>query len=188
MDRRQKKTRDAIFGAFARLLEKKAYHRITVQEIIDEANVGRATFYAHFETRELLLKALCDDLFGHVIDTAMGLPHGHAHDSCKMADDSVFLHLLRHLRENDGNILALLSSENNEIFLRYFKTDLKRLIGTQLSVRERVKETALPLDFAVNHVAASFVETVIWWLRHDRKETPEELASYFEAVISPLLG
>ncbi len=188
MDRRQKKTRDAIFGAFARLLEKKAYHRITVQEIIDEANVGRATFYAHFETRELLLKALCDDLFGHIIDTAMEIPRGHAHDTCKMADDSVFLHLLRHLRENDGNILALLSSENNEIFLRYFKINLKRLISTRLSVRERVGDAVLPLDFAINHITSSFVETVIWWLRRERKETPEELAAYFEAVISPLLG
>ena len=43
MDRRQKKTKDAIFKAFTTLLSKKNYNQISVQEIIDIADIGRTT-------------------------------------------------------------------------------------------------------------------------------------------------
>ena len=49
MDRRQWKTRSAIFQAFIFLLSKKDFAHITVEEIIKLADVGRATIYAHFE-------------------------------------------------------------------------------------------------------------------------------------------
>jgi len=185
MDRRQKKTRDAIFRAFASLMAKKTYHQISVQEIIGAANVGRTTFYAHFETKDYLLKALCEELFGHIIDTAMGLPHGHSHESGGGKNDSVFLHLLQHLQENDWNILELLSSENNEIFLRYFKSNLKQLIVTQYAEKGLLKSSCLPEDYRINHIAASFVETVEWWLSQRMTDSPETITAYFQEVIAP---
>lgn len=187
MDRRQKKSREAIFNAFTSLLSEKNYNQISVQEIIDAADVGRTTFYAHFETKDYLLKDLCEELFGHIIDTAMGLPHGHYHYSCGNATDSVFLHLLRHLQENDRHILELLSSQNNELFLRYFKSNLKKLIVSQYAEKGQFKNSNLPEDYLVNHITSSFVETVSWWLSHNMEESPEQITEYFIATIEPIL-
>ncbi len=188
MDRRQKKTKRAIYDAFAELLSKKHYNQISVQEIIDKADIGRTTFYAHFETKDYLLKDLCEELFGHIIDTAMGLPHGHYHYTCGSETDSVFLHLIRHLQENDTNILGLLSSQNNEIFLRYFKDNLKHLIKTQYADTGKLSRSKLPEDYLINHISSSFVETVDWWISNDMKETPEQLAEYFLLTIESILN
>ena len=98
MDRRQQKSRKAIFEAFSLLLEKKRYSKITVQDIIDTANVGRSTFYAHFETKDELLNAICEEIFDHIFESL------HTDDSCTLKDrnsalSSKLSHLLWHLRE-----------------------------------------------------------------------------------------
>ena len=183
MDRRQKKTREAIFNAFCGLLSKKHYDQITVGEIIERADVGRATFYAHFETKDFLLKELCEELFCHVFDATVVGGEMHRHIFECDAPASVFLHLLQHLKNNDRGILSLLMCQNNDLFLRYFKKGLKELINSQLSSLSEKKPQELPDSFWVNHVSATFVETIRWWIENGMKESPETLAEYFMTVI-----
>ena len=187
MDRRQIKTRQAIFSAFTKLLETKRYEKITVQEILDKANIGRSTFYAHFETKDELLKAVCRELFGHIIDSTMDKTHTHGLYTNGDAPPSVFCHLLQHLEENDNNILELLSCESSEIFLRYFKDSLNELVQTQFVSHSRRQNQDLPQDFLVNHISGSFVEMVLWWLKDQKRHTPEELDRYFRAVVLPIV-
>ncbi len=187
MDRRQQKTRAAIFTAFSNLSAEKSYNKITVQEIIDAANIGRTTFYAHFETKDALLKALCEELFGHIISTAMDYRHTHGLYFDRSAPKSVFCHLLQHLQENDYNILGLLSGESSEIFLRYFKDSLNELIQSQFVNRDRKVNTDIPQDFLINHISGSFVEMTLWWIKGRMRQSPEELDRYFRAVIEPVI-
>lgn len=187
MDRRQQKTRAAIFSAFGALLARKSYHNITVQEIIDGANIGRSTFYAHFETKDDLLRALCGELFDHIIRSATDCTHTHGLYSDGSAPESVFCHLLQHLQENDNNILGLLSCESSEIFLRCFKDSLNGLIRMQFADQTLRRRSSLPDDFLINHISGSFVEMVLWWIKGRMRQTPEELDRYFRAVIEPVL-
>ena len=177
MDRRQRKTREAIFRALTDLLSKKDFRQITVGEIIERADVGRATFYAHFETKDDLMKALCEELFCHLFDAMEGHPHRHIFD-CE-APDSVFLHLFQHLQRNDNHILQLLSGQNNELFLQYFRSNLCRLIGKQLPLFAARKHEILPESFWISHIVSTFVETVRWWVDHGLEQSPETITEYF---------
>ena len=183
MDRRQRKTREAIFNALITLLSEKDYGQITVGEIIDRADIGRATFYAHFETKDFLLKALCEELFCHIFDAASNQHCEHRHIFDCDAPDSVFLHLFQHLQKNDNKILELLSGQNNEVFLHYFKSNLRKLVASQLQLFEGRKAAGLPEDFWINHIAATFVETVSWWIHNGMKEPPETITEYFYMAV-----
>lgn len=178
MDRRQRKSREAIFQAFTQLLSHKEFGRITVGEIIDLADVGRATFYAHFETKDMLLEALCRELFCHVVDTAQEAAI-HRHIFTCQETDHVFLHLFRHLHSNDHHILDLLSGRNNGLFLYYFKRELRGLAERQLHLFDHQRKDQLPESFWVHHIATTFVETVSWWVENGLKESPETITEYF---------
>lgn len=177
MDRRQRKTRNAIFDAFIALLSEKSYHEITVEQVIRRADVGRATFYAHFETKEFLLKALCQELFDHIFAAAQGQEEAHIF-KCD-AQVSAFEHLFRHLLDNDNNILKLLTCRNNDLFWGYFQDGLKQLSESQLPLFSQRRPAALPEDFWVSHIAATFVQTLRWWLENGRKQSPEQITQYF---------
>lgn len=187
MDRRQKKTRTAIFEAFTVLLSKKQYNKITIQEIIDEANVGRSTFYAHFETKEELLQIFCEDLFEHIIESTTEHSHTSGRYSNELAPQSAFRHILQHLQENDHNILNLLACESSEIFLKYFKESLNELIRDRIIGQESVRNSGVPEDFVVNHISGSFVEMLQWWSKNGKKQKLEELYFYFQRVLPPFV-
>lgn len=179
MDRRQKKTRDAIFQAFGRLLKKKRFENITVQEIINEADVGRSTFYAHFETKDTLLNAMCTDIFTHVF--TQELPEETDTDTIE-ADKSLKLklgHILYHLRENRLNIKGLLTSESGELFMHYFKEHLQALF--QRYIHEFQVE--VPDSFLLHYLVGGFAETVYWWVRQDMLPQPETVAEYYLSVV-----
>ncbi len=80
-DRRIRRTCKSLHEALISLLLEKNYDEITVQEILDRTDVGRSTFYAHFEGKdELLVSGIHDlrtwpDLRGQncVIDIAISI-------------------------------------------------------------------------------------------------------------------
>lgn len=120
MDRRQQKTRQAAFDAFTHLLEKQSYSKISVQEIIDEANIGRSTFYSHFETKDELLRAMCTDIFDHVFSDH--LTSEDTHDFSAKENDlrGEVTHILYHLQDKKKSIKSILSCESSEMFMRFF--------------------------------------------------------------------
>lgn len=182
MDRRQKRSHDSIVTAFSQLLAQKSFNKITVQDIIDAANVGRTTFYAHFETKDDLLRELCQEIFDHVISSSLSeeIPNDHF-------PLEIVSHILFHLADNQKNIIGLLSGESSELFLGYFKEYLNQLVSSWIPKGKCLQPANVPQDFVINHISGSFVNMVRWWVKGGLKQTPDELASYFYAVVSPLL-
>ncbi len=55
LDPRVKRTRGMILGAFDGLIAERGFESISVQDLTDQAQINRATFYAHFADKYALL-------------------------------------------------------------------------------------------------------------------------------------
>ena len=174
MDRRQQKTRQAVFDAFAHLLENKTYANITVQDLIDEANIGRSTFYSHFETKDELLRALCTEIFDHVFANEVSKEKTHDFSKNGKNIKAEITHILYHLQESKRYIKRILSCESGEMFMRYFKEYLTGIFEGELNKYH----SDIPTDYLLNHMVCDFAETVRWWMNNN-KYSPEEISRFF---------
>lgn len=175
MDRRQRKTREAIFNAFSELLQHRRYENITVQDIIDKADIGRSTFYSHFETKDTLLRAICSDIFEHIFQGEL----------CDYPGQTVSLeeklaHILWHLKNHKKDIMGLLSCESADLFMGYIKSYIKELFSMHLSDFDK----NVPEDFLLNHLVSSFCAVIKWCNDKKMDFSPEETARNFIILIS----
>ena len=176
MDRRIAKTRKAIFAAFDALIVKTDYAKISVQNIIDEADIGRSTFYEHFETKDDLLRAKCTDLFEHIF-VPDGTEATHAFSRNSTFEEKI-MHILYHLLDDKKVIQGILASEGRQIFLQYFRSYLAVAVE-----KENIHLAKVPDVFLKNHIAGSFIEMVCWWADCDFSESAENLTRWFFCVM-----
>lgn len=71
-DRRERRTRSALLDAFIRLVRRQRYDEIQVSEIAAAADVGRSTFYAHYQDKDELLFDSMSWFFDTLADTLRG--------------------------------------------------------------------------------------------------------------------
>ncbi len=184
MDRRRQKTRKAVFAAFEELVSKKRYAQITVQDIIDRADIGRSTFYAHFETKDSVLDAICTDLFSHIFDENPGREEDHDFSHSPNTLTERLTHILFHLKEDQKRFGRLFSGESAELFWEYFRRWFEKELGSAIREKLKTKKISVPEKLYTGLYSGTFIETVKWWFADGCRDTPETVERYFEDILS----
>ena len=173
MDRRQAKTRKAVFEAFTELIEEKGYAGITIQDIIERADIGRSTFYSHFDTKEDLLRVLCEEIFDHVFSKGLGKEKDHDFSGVHDLKDEL-THILYHLDDNRRTIRSVISAECGNVFMEYFKRYLEKMFADQITEYPE----GVPKGYVIDHYVSGYAETVRWWMDNG-DYSPEEVMDFF---------
>ncbi len=182
MDRRQQKTRKAVFAAFEELVSEKRYEQITVQDIIDKADIGRTTFYAHFETKDSVLDAICVDLFTHIFDEHPEAEEDHDFSKALNTVQDKLTHIMYHLKEDQKRYGRLFSGESAEIFWTYFRHWFEKELGEEIRAKLKDKKLSVPENLYVNLYIGTFIETIKWWFKGSCEEKAETVEQYFEEM------
>ena len=166
-DRRIAKTKKAIYTSFLELLNSKGYQAITVQDIIDLADVGRSTFYSHYESKELLLDELCHYLFHHLFERE-------AHVSA----EDYLAHIFLHFRKNQDHVTSLLLSKN-DYFLRQLHKELEAHVFPMVAEDLKKGHPTIPTSYLKHFVITNFTETLTWWLKKGKSYNEQEVVRFY---------
>jgi AcrR family transcriptional regulator len=178
-DRRTIRTRLALRNALIQLILEKHFDEITVQDIIDRANVGRSTFYAHFRDKEDLLigdwEQFLEGFVRHIIWTNAG--------------KNRFVpiqELFHHLKDFHHFYRALVRSSKMD---RMFKRGVSSLSkGIENSLADFLKDKSqpsIPIPILANHLASAIFEQLKWWLDNNMPYPPERMDQIFHELMLP---
>lgn len=174
MDRRQRKTRNAIYAAFEELMAEGHYSEVTVAQIIERADIGRSTFYAHFETKDDLTDQICAEMFDHIFEGVDS--HCVTHAQLETPDlKGKLAHLLYHLRDSHAGVAGKLLMEGEPHFTAYFRKKLVELFESE----KPAKPSAMPEDFREALLVSAYCQAVSWWFENGCTADPEEVATWF---------
>ena len=178
-DRRVNRTRRALKEALTDLILEKGYEGVTVQDVIDRADVGRSTFYAHFVDKDDLLMAILADLEVPGPDTSRW-----------KADDPAFawtLELFRHFGSGKRLFKAVASSQSGALARRETTRQLEELARAELSRLKAAKKLdAFKVEIVVRFLVGTFIGFMDWWMREENDHLPAELVDHdFRSLVLP---
>ena len=175
-DRRSQRTRHLLSKAMVELIREKDYNSITVSDIIDRANVGRSTFYAHYRDKEDLFVGELD----RVIDVLSKGILRESHD-----ENSLFpsLGLFRHAGEEHELYKALAWGPGIDLLFKHVQKSLSDKI--EQSLKESGKKFNVPIPILANYIVGSFLTLLKWWLDNKMVYSPEQMDEVFKKLTLP---
>jgi AcrR family transcriptional regulator len=173
------KTRRALKDALTDLILEKGYEEVTVQDVIDRADVGRSTFYAHFMDKDDLLMAIRADLDVPGPDSSSWRP-----------DDPAFgwtLELFRHFGSGRRLFKAVASSQSGALARRETARRLEELARAELSRLKAARRLdPFKLETMVRFLVGTFIGFMDWWMREENEHLPPEQVDHaFRSLVLP---
>ena len=179
-DRRVRRTRAALLDALLALTAEKGYEAVTVQDLIDRADIGRSTFYAHFTDKSDLLREALAGMRA-IIESSAAAPVPDRRRPLRFSR-----RMFHHVRDQQPLIRALLShpgarpviGEIERMLLDIAQRELEAFASAQAAVK-------VPVDLLARGVVASYLATLTWWVANEFRQSPDEMEALFQAMVAP---
>lgn len=162
-DPRVKKTRRALREAFIRLILKQGYDSISIQDIVDEAEAARVTFYRHYKDKEELLTDCLNTLYTELAARTEPITR----DSVLSGYTALNV-FYEHLIEQEQLYRILFSSRGTQTVVERLRHHLAMRALESLELYRQDGGADIPLEIAAYHAASAQIGLGVWWLDHGK--------------------
>ena len=188
-DRRVQRTRRLLHKALMSCVLEKKYEFITVQEVLDRADVGRSTFYTHFQDKDELLLAGLRGLktLLQSAQAASAVPPGKSYERIIGFSLAMFEHANGYRRV----FRALLGSNAEAVVRRHIHTVLGDLIYHELKTElEMQKGQTCPIspELLTHFLVSTYISVLTWWLNSKNPGPPKDINVAYRHLVLPCLA
>jgi len=177
-DRRSQRTRQLVIASMMELMAEKSYDAITVQDLLDRANIGRSTFYSHYFDKEDVLTSLTEQMLELLSqqfsqrDVGQGIIPS--------------LELFQHALQHHQHFRAMLRGHAREVVWDAAQTTLCRAIEQTLAATFATKHApSVPLPVMSQYLAGAFLNLLKWWLETEMPYSPAQMDEMFQQLALP---
>ena len=189
--RRVRRTRRRLKEALGELIQVREYDEITIQDITQRADVGRSTFYSHFDSKEDLLFSGFDEWLLSLAESAQ-TGHLVKSEEDKSAHSRFSVPLLKHVRSHKRFFQAMIVGGSDERIRRKVTDLLAELVGLEMArTSQSAKETIgadadLVSQGRAHCVVGAFLGLVSWWLDAGDRLSAERVDQMFQESVARL--
>lgn len=176
-DRRVQRTRDLLQQAMLDLLVAQGYDAITIQNITERANVGRTTFYLHYESKE--------DLYRHAhqaeVERIAGPPL--SRDELLADEPPARLVAVYNYHWTARDVLRVVYfGKDTEVIHRQLRDHSAAHLMAHLRATFADHDFAVPLDVLATSLAVTEMGLMMWWIEKHAAYTPAQMAHHFHRL------
>lgn len=174
-DRRVRRTRRLLGEALLELIQSKNFDAITIRDITEQADIGYATFFRHYESKEELLAEQLEQIIRQLEDVAREGSGDYFQREGQLFFD--------HVAAKEKLYRGLLGDHVHVQVVRRMRESLVEVVKPHMAAHEEAGHVRVPLDIAANHVAAATLELAAWWLEKGMPYSPAEMGCYYQWLI-----
>lgn len=184
LDRRVQKTTRALHQALISLIVEQGYEATTVQHILDRANVGRSTFYTHYNSKEHLLQGGLEELRKMLLAEQRAL---RSRREPSEYEPFAFSHrLFEHVDNYRLVYRAMVGKSAGAIVLNRMQNLLTDLVRADLMDRaSRKKLVELPRGAIERFVVGALLSVISWWVDEKHPLSATEVERLFRRLTLP---
>ena len=175
-DRRVLKTRTALRDAMLDLMALRGWDEMTIQEICDRANVGRSTFYVHYQSK--------DDLLSEGLNALRDMIAAQAADA-RPSGCHFLAGLLDHMAQQRDVFRAAIGRRSGHGVARRFRHMVFQLVVIELHRRQH---PAAAHPWVAMFVAGGIVEAMAWWVDAPEPPSMDDMRRGLDELIQATLG
>lgn len=177
IDRRVQRTQRALVQALVELVREKSYDVITVQDLLDRANVGRSTFYAHYRSKDDLLLRSFEAMLD-MLDCGMPTQAG---TTTRLAPVRELFHHVGRARTFHR---ALARAGMLDRLYQVGTEQLSRTITNRLASSGRYPGRDVPAAVAARAMAGAVFGLLRWWIDVETPYDPDDMDRMYHAIVA----